>query len=762
MFFGPQKYNHRQLVKDLRAGDEDLCIFTLRTVIKLEKGNLKNIEAIGELRSAIEGAQEGWSTETRFYATRALEHLGALEKSFLSPHGDEDEDLSKAEIDVDELGVDDPEVVVRCLRAIEIQKETSATDEVARLLKTASDPAVLVAALGALGAIGEQTRLFELKKFNDNPNRRVRATYVDTIAALASERTVGAMMVEPFLKDADGAVRARAIAYLGVEDFEKVRGAIEKTVASKEVADRAALAAALTSITNDEVVAYVRQLAEDDEEMVRLKLLESFDRSDHPQKTFLIKKLSKDPAKPVRRIALEAQSRLDTERLLAMGGFQQPEGRANIPTVEETLAAEELDPIDLDDLKAEAPAVVLQCLHKIRERTHEKAHQPVFDLLGTTENEEILATTLRCLTVIGAARDTEAVMHFLTHGAPRVRSAAAEAMSQLGTKTQILFLLLPMVHDAALEVQGVAARAVLRYEQAEVMQALGAMTTHQAVPIRIRTVHFLANYAGEAVQKTLARMARDQAPQVRHAVATRSLPLEPWADQVLAELSKDPVEDIANAARYLISARQRHREDGRSYPQLPSLERLFEVARGIEEDWKVRRKELDAEEEARRKEVEDAARAAAQTGKGAVEALAKKVGDDLTARREREMVYLARDNILAAMGKKLHMLIKAKAIQHAKYEKPVYLVDKYLHLAKQVGGKKEAGGFWGALKKAAGVEEEDDRKLRNDEKVRQAYIDLGKVCRDLSYQEGVIHPQLDIDYVELDAAEKRVEAMEGV
>ncbi|MCA9556382.1 MAG: hypothetical protein KC933_40535, partial [Myxococcales bacterium] len=449
-------------------------------------------------RSAIEGAQEGWATETRFYATRALEHLAALEKSFLAPEGDAEEDLSQAEIDLDELGVDDPEVVIRCLRAIELQKEAGALREVARVLKTSADPAVLVAALAALGAIGDQSQLFELKKFNDHPNRRVRATYVDTIAALSSERTVGAMMIEPFLKDGDGSVRARAIAFLGVDDFEKVRPAIERTVASKEVADRAALAAALTAITNDEVVAYVRQLSEDAEELVRLKLLESFDRSDHPQKTFLIKKLSKDPAKAVKRIALEAQSRLDTERLLAMGGFQQPEGRANIPTVEETLAAEELDPIDLEHLKAEDPAVVLQCLHKIRERTFEKAHQPVFDLLGTTENEEILATTLRCLTVIGAARDTDAVMHFLAHGAPRVRAAAAEAMSQLGNKTQILFLLLPMVHDPALEVQGVAARAVLRHEKAEVMQALGAMTTHQAAPIRVRTVHFLANYSGEA------------------------------------------------------------------------------------------------------------------------------------------------------------------------------------------------------------------------------------------------------------------------
>jgi len=753
MLLGPQKYNHRQLVKDLRGGDEDVCIFALRTIIQLERANLRNLDAIGELRSAIEGAQGNWSEETRFYANRALEHLAAIEKALSAP--EEDEDLQTAELDPDDLRAEDPDVVVRCLRMIELQEAKEARGDILRMLREAKDPQLLVALLSAFGVVGEQSDLFELPRLGDNPNRRVRATYVGTIARIASEVAVGASIVEPFLKDRDGAVRARAIEYLGPADFGKVREALEATLASKEVADRAALASAVAAIRDDEVVSAIRALSEDPEDMVRLKLLESLDRADHPQKSFVIKKLGKDSSKPVRKVALEAQSRVDAERLLAMGGFQAPEGKRKGPTVEEALTGEELDPIDLEDLKKEDPTVKLQCLYKIREREYTRAHQAVFDLLGVTEDEEVLAVILRCLTVIGSARDADAVIHFLTHVSARVRAAAAEALVQLGPSNQILFLLLPMLHDDALEVQGVVARALRRFEMPEILRALGGMTNHKNTAIRRRTIFFLSHYSGDAVRATLQRMTRDSAPEVRQTLAARLIGLGDWADPILATMTSDPIEEVALTARQATAARQRHAAAGRSRESHPALDQLPQVAAEIETRAAARQLELEAEEKARREEL--AASAAAAKRRSGVGGIA----DDLTARKEREMIYLNRDNILAAMGKKLHGFVKSKAIQQREYDKAVFLVDKYAHLLKQGPTKEETGGLWGALAKMAGVEQQDERRARNEEKLRQAYIELAKVCRDLSYKQGVIHPELDIDYIELEQVERRIETLEG-
>jgi HEAT repeat protein len=761
-FMGPQKYNHRQLVKDLRGEDEDVCIFALRTVIQLEQGNLKGVTAIKELCNAINGASSGWSEETRFYADRALAHLKSIEHQFLHPE-EEEEDLSKAEIDLEDLEAGDSEVVLRCLKMILIQEEVGARSRLLSMIQTVSDPQLLVALLQALAAIGEPATLFELRRLDDHANRRVRATYVQTIAALAENRAGGERLIAPFLKDKDGTVRSQAIAFLGPEDFEQVRAALDRTLTSKEVSDRAALTEALAAIQSEDVLPYLRNLCEDPDDSVRLKLLESLDRTGHPQRNFVIKKLTKDSSKIVARVAREAQGRLEAERLLAMGGFKAPEGKRNVPTVQEIHAQEDLDPIHLEDLKKESSVIKLQCLHKIRQRAYQQGRQAVFDLLGVSEQEEVLATILRCLTVIGAEKDADAVSHFLTHPGPQVRAAAAEALNQLGKPMQILYLLLPMLHDPALEVRGTVARAILAFEPGDVLKALSGMTLHASVTIRSRTVGLLLHYSGDAVSSTLTRMARDPAPEVRHLLASKPLPFEPWAEDILTLLAQDPVPEIAQATRTTGAQRQRFRESGRTHPALPPLTQLLEVARQTDREAESRRAELEALEAERLQQLEEQVRQAQEGSKGkkvaksGVEGLAEKLGDDIIARKERENILLNRDNLLVALGQKLYKYVKAREIQHADYDRTIYLLDKYRHHLKDQPKAEATGGLWGALKNMAGVGEKEEQAARTEAKIHKAYIELGKICLDLSYKKNVIHHQLEIEYIELEAALKRIE-----
>lgn len=757
MFMGPQKYNHRQLVKDLRAGDEDVCIFALRTVIQLEQGNLKGVSAIAELRSAIDGARGAWSEETAFYADRAQAHLDALEKSFLHPDELVEEDLSTAEIDLDDLASGDPDQVLRCLEMIRLQQETSARSRLLSMIRDAEDPELLVALLDALAVTGEATNLFELRRLDDHANRRVRATYVDCLAALAEDAATLERMVSPFLQDKDGTVRSRAVCHLGPADFSAVSAAAERTMASKEVVDRAALAEAMAAIESDEILPFLRKLCEDPEDTVRLKLLESLDRAQHPQRNFVIKKLTKDPSPLVKKVAREAQGRLEAERLLAMGGFQAPKGKENVPSIEEIHAQEELDPIDLNDLRKEATAIKLQCLHKIRQRAFKAGRQAVFDLLGVSEDVEVLTTILRCLTVIGAGKDADAVSHFLTHTEASVRAAAAEALNQLGKPAQILYLILPMLHDEALEVRGTAARAILAFQPNEVLQALGGMTTHKSVTLRHRSLGLLLHYSGDAITQTLRRMAGDPAPEVRLRLAQGPLEYHPWADEIIAHLARDPVPEVAQAARTAATQRQHLRAQGKIPPTPPPLGRLLEVARRTDQEAESRRAELEAQEIERLAQLEVEAQKASQVLKQkGVGGLAEKIGEDISARNERQNILLNRDNLLVALGTKLYKYVKAKEIRHPDYERTVFLIDKYRHHLKGSEKKSEEVGLWGALKSMAGMNQDEEKTARAEEKLRQTYIELGRICMDLSYKQNVIHHQLEIEYIELEAAEKRI------
>jgi HEAT repeat protein len=760
MFFGPQKYDHRQLVRDLRGEDEDVRIFALRTIIQLEKGNLENHQACLDLKRVIEEDIEGWHEDVRFYATTAVEHLEALDQSFIRPEDDGPaEDPAAADIEVDDLDSEDPKVRAFCLRCIVAQEHTAARSKVVAKLTSTEDPRELVGLLETLAVIGELETLYEIPRFGDHPNRRVRATFVDMLIGIAGDDASGDTMIEAFLEDADGAVRARAIGHLGKKKPDKVMAALDATVTSNEPSDRAAVAAAIAGLDDDAFIPVVRKLAEDADETVRLKLLESVDRADHPQKNWVIKKLLKDEVVEVKKKAHEAQTRIDAARLLAMGGFQAPPNASkNAQTLEDLHDAEAIQKIDLEDLKKEDPAIKLNCLKKIRQRADEDAHGAVVDLLGVTENVEVLAAILRCLTVIGSARDAAAVMHFLTHPDAGVRAAGAEALNQLGTPKQILFLLLPMLHDGDIEVQGMAGRAVRRFDWDAITNALGGMSRSDSPAIRARTVYLLSHYSGAAVKATLKRMARDKVAPVRATLARRPLPLEDWADEILEQLAGDPDEAVSTPARQAKVVRERLRAKGEPGPNLPALETIPNVAEMLEAQGSARRVEREAQEAA--SVTVDPELGPAGDGKTSIEAMAMKVADDMTARKEREMIYLNRDMLLEALGKKVHALLRSKTVSNAAYDKPSFLVDKYRHLVKDSEEDDGGGGFWGAVKAMAGVQEEKSKRERNLEKLRQAYVELGKTSMDLNLNKNVFHNQLETEYLELEAVYRKIEAME--
>jgi len=499
-------------------------------------------------------------------------------------------------------------------------------------------------------------------------------------------------------------------------------------------------------------------LSDDEDETVRVKLLESLERNDHPHKVYVLKKMVKDPSLLVRRVAQETLSRYETARMLAMGGFksQLPEnfaGKKKVQSLESLQAQDELAPIDLEDLKDINPFVKLTCLHKIRQRTYERAYQPVIELLGVAENEEILATSLRCLTVIGTNADVEAIMHFLPHPSSMVRAAAAEAIEQVANKTQMIFLLLPMVHDKNPIVQGTAARAMLRYELDDLNAHMAKMFAHRARTLRLRFVQFLSNYSGDVVMGYFAKATQDTDARIRKSVASAMfVQQDERAIRILDKLTGDAHEDVRIEAVRIKTAKERGRAD--DVAELPTLAQVLDVARQMVERMDSFREEQIAEAAAdrlRARQVQDT------SDVNAVQAFVNKVSTDVNTAKQLEMLKLNKSVILENMGRKLFRMIRSKEVSHEAYDKCVFLINKYIYLDKRGDTKEgDTGSLWSKLSKAAGVKQESEQSLKIRETMRKQYVELGRIAHEISYKENVIYSDLHMDYIELENVDKRL------
>ena len=750
------KYNYKKLVRDLNGGDDDIAIFALRTIIKVERGKLgREEEAIEILMETINSLMASWPSEIKFYGQRAIEHLNTLK----APDEPElDENIEEAPIDLDDLDDEDIRRVIHCLKKIEAQKYEDGQKKVISMLEGARDPLLIAALLSALGAIGSSSDLFLVRQFVTHTNGRVRATCVDTINNLAEAPEVAIGMIEPFLKDRDGSAKARAIKMIGTHQIDKVETAIDEMLQSDSVSDRANLAEAICTITNDKIVPFLKRISEDPDETVRLKVLEAIEREEHPQKAFILKKMVKDTSLTVLKVAKEALRRYETKRMLSIGGFQSmiPEdapAHRKMKNLEELQNEEELDPINLDDLRDPNPDVKLQCLQKIRQRTFERGYKQVVEVLGVAENVEILTEAIRCLTVIGTSKDVEAIMHFVNHVEAPVRAAAAEAIEQLANKTQIIFLLLPMVHDDAAEVRHVAARAITRFDRESILGAVAKMSAHPAKAIRYRLVQFLSHYSGHAVMGYFGRAVSDKAAAIRRVVAQAMyLQDDPRAKQILEALNKDPDERVKTEASRVLIALSRKRE-GMNEQKLPELNKALEVARKI-----MATAEREIEDKARELEAQVEASKRGDLETSSVKAFMGKVSSDMSAKKELEMLELNKNVIMGDMGRKIYKMILRKQVYHKKYDRVVFLIKKFKHLEQQGPGKQdEEKGFWAKIQDMAGVEKEDEHLKKIKEKLNQQYIELGRVAFQLSYTENVLYQDLHMEYIELEAVVKRIQ-----
>jgi HEAT repeat protein len=744
------KYNYKKLINDLRGDDLDIVIFGLRTIIKINRGQLGAEDvAVPALVKVVVELLPLWPEEVIFYGQRALEHLKTLEREEVS---DDDESFEDALIDLEALSSDNKRIVLDTLKKIEVQKYSDGRELILKMLKTADDSLVISALLSALGQIGNSSDLFVVKNFTGHTNDRVRATCVAAIGGLSEDLDVVKAMVEPFLKDRGGLPRAAAVRIVAPLDFALVGEAVNLSILSDNVSDRAAMAEALCSIECDEAVPYIKQLSEDSDETVRMKILESLERGDHGQKAFILKRMVKDPSPLVAKVAREALRRYETQRMLSIGGFKSmlpqdlPAAR-KMKEIEDMQGAEELDPIDLDDLKDPDITLKLVCLRKIRQRSYQKAYEAVVDLLGVAENVDILAATISSLTVIGSGDDVPALSHFVAHGASSVRVATAGAIDQLATKEQAMYLLLPMIFDESAAVCLAAGRAMKRIPVEEILAALNRMAGHSSRAVKITMVKVLSHFSGSGVIKVFYSYLRTQDPSFRMMVL-KSLfkQKDPRATEMLSALANDSNRKISSEAKRFITIKARPGFED-TQPDLPPLSSFAEVLDDI-----VLRSEKEVEAQ-----LAEEASSRVEAGNVNEAGLVERISVDLTSRKELSMLELNRKVIHMDMGKKVYRLILKKEVNHKAYEKAVFLIKKFKHQETSVPHKAaENKGFWGQIKEAAGMEKDDGELKKLNLKIDDQYAELGRIAFLLSYTENEIYPDLHMEYIELESVENKI------
>lgn len=744
------KYNYKKLINDLRGEDLDIVIFGLRTIIKINRGQLGSEDiAVPSLIKVVVELLPSWPEEVSFYGKRALEHLKTLEREEVP---DDHESLEDAPIDLDSLSSDNKRIVLDTLKKIEVQKYSDARELILGMLRSANDSLLISALLSALGQTGNSSDLFVVKNFTGHTNDRVRATCVAAIGGLSEDPHVVKAMVEPFLKDRGGLPRAAAVRIVAPIDFSLVEEAVNISIGSENVSDRAAMAESICSLECDEAVPFIKKMAEDSDETVRMKVLESLERGDHGQKAFILKRMVKDSSPLVGKVAREALRRYETQRMLSIGGF-----KSMLPTdlpaskkmkeIEEMQGAEELDPIDLGDLQDPDPTLKLICLRKIRQRSYEKAYEAVVDLLGVAENVDILAATINSLTVIGSRDDVSALSHFVAHGASSVRAATAGAIDQLATKEQAMYLLLPMIFDESPSVCLVAGRAMKRIPEEEILMALNRMAGHPSKAVKITVVKFLSHFSGSGVIKTFYSYLKTQEPLIRMLVLNALFEQkDPRAAELLQALVNDPVKKISSEAKKFMTIKARPGFED-SQPELPPLSSFSRVLEQII---------LRSEKEVGAQLAADAS-VKAEAEEVTEGGLVGRIAVDLTSRKELSMLELNRKVIHTDMGKKVYRLIQKKQVNHKAYEKTVFLIKKFKHQETSVPQKAaENKGFWDRIQEAAGIDKEDPELKKLTQKIEDQYAELGRIAFHLSYTENEIYQDLHMEYIELESVENKI------
>lgn len=747
----PPKINIKRVMLDLAQSDDDIRIFALRTVIRIESEDVAQLtDEIRTLRERIESSLGDWVEEVQFYGRQALDHL----KRELDHIDDRERERSAPaesdEIDLSELESDDESRVMACLQRLAKEGDDYARPAVERLLKDTTDANVIALCLDALKEFGGRIDLFAFRDYLRHTNDRVRSSTVALIAALC-ETEVMLSLVRPLLEDPNRRVVCEAIVAVGLHEPATIAPLLEGMGRSQSEEDRVNLPAVLVRLNNEKYMAMIKDLAQDSSPAVRLKVVEALASSELEQKTFLLKILIRDGDKQIASRARMALQRDQTAKLLQDGSIETSQVDMDIVDFSPKL--------DLEELKAEEPERQLACLREIEASDHAQAHDALVEFLGLTENRALLAEAIRVLAHVGSSGDLNVLLHFTNHDAVAVRIAAARAVAQLADPARVVYFLVPLLLDADHRGRGAVGRLLGRFGLNNVLSCLQAMVCSPRERDRQSGIAVLLAHGGPKVVQALGQVIRDPSPAIRRFIATELIrrPVDE-AQQLLSPMTTDADPTVkAEAIKSLQILKRRQSSSAAPLPPLPPLEQLLNSAVASSDDLSIDdllgggRRKLSSSGIHRRPRKDQSIRVRDWLGRNRL---------NLESSRELRELVRGRDEMLHSVGDKLWKFVKAGKIKNEAFDRPIFKIKKFLHLLEgQKASDAETGptGFLAKIQNAAGLETRSQRAAQLEGELDGAFRELGRVLLRLHEEEGLVVEDFHDEYYNLDKMERAIE-----
>lgn len=476
--------------QELLSGlDSPLETERVKCIERLIRSN--DIRAIRALQQVV---SRDASVRVRYMAKKALYLFKERMKGALPGGAGED----KAGVAAQKI---DPKKIQAILSGDDVQKKLKLLQAVAKFRlkgalpilmshgKAETDPVVRSNLVLALGILGDQTQLPEVKIYLEDADYRVRANAIEAIEAI--DHPEGYPALVHLLADPDNRIRANAIKALKHYGKINVANLLRKMIHSDQVWMRDSAAYALSVMAKDDALPLLLEATRDEDEAVR----------DKARKGIL--KLAEKGNRVAQRVLAELERVGDRESSPGLLSFTQLE--------EEMLVQESKadDPLDDPD-----PQLRLQAVRNIVAERDSARAEAMVRRLSVEDDHFVKANIINALGTIGDEKLVDPLRGYLSDPVDRVRANAVEALARLGgDKVSSLFV--PLLADSNNRCRANAIVALKDYAYVDVINPLREMVESDELLMRKSAFFAITDIAGSEVVPLLELLRNDEDGELR-------------------------------------------------------------------------------------------------------------------------------------------------------------------------------------------------------------------------------------------------------
>ncbi|MCO4783073.1 MAG: HEAT repeat domain-containing protein [Candidatus Cloacimonetes bacterium] len=187
----------------------------------------------------------------------------------------------------------------------------------------------------------------------------------------------------------------------------------------------------------------------------------------------------------------------------------------NIPQLAQKFSGPNQTVFDPNDLKSPQSETRLQCLNYMLAHDCKEGYFPILFMLVSEKDEKVISTAIIVLAKYGNKKTVHLLQVFLYFENNRIRANAVEAIETLGSSSDLLELLPPLINDENNRVRGNVLKALSSLGSSQVLKHIAKMLDSTRASIRSSAIYVLSQISGDGVIALLNRAAHDEFEPVR-------------------------------------------------------------------------------------------------------------------------------------------------------------------------------------------------------------------------------------------------------